>query len=287
MSVRISLALLGLLAMAASVHAAEKPAEKNASQPAQGDIFPYKVHEDHARERDDPSSSSPTTAPGTVAYYTVVRTGSRDEVEPGHSGFAHFFEHMMFRGTDKYSKDAYNDLLKRMGADSNAFTSDDQTVYHIVGPASQLATMMDMESDRFKNLKYSEDGFRTEALAVLGEYNKSASNPFQPMFEKLRDLAYQKHTYKHTTHRLPGRHQGHARLLRVQPRLLRPLLPAGEHHPARRRRRRRPEGDRHGEAVLWRLEEGLQGAGRRGRSRRRPRPRRPTSTGPTRSGPTS
>ena len=41
-------------------------------------------------------------APGQVAYVTMVRTGSRDEVEPGKSGFAHFFEHMMFRGTEKY-----------------------------------------------------------------------------------------------------------------------------------------------------------------------------------------
>jgi len=141
----------------------------------------------------------PYDSPGTVAYYTVVRTGSRDEVEAGHSGFAHFFEHMMFRGTDKYSADKYNDLLKKMGADSNASTADDVTIYHIVGPAGELATMMDMESDRFKNLKYGEDAFRTESLAVLGEYNKGVSNPVQPMFEKLRDLAYEKHTYKHTT----------------------------------------------------------------------------------------
>jgi zinc protease len=58
---------------------------------------------------------------------------------------------------------------------------------------------MDMESDRFKGLKYGEDAFRTESLSVLGEYNKGVSNPVQPMFEKLRDLAYEKHTYKHTT----------------------------------------------------------------------------------------
>ena len=194
MSVRISLALLGLLAVATSVHAAEK----KASQPAQGDIFPYKVHE-ATLENGLTINVIPYDSPGTVAYYTIVRSGSRDEVEPGHSGFAHFFEHMMFRGTEKYSQDEYNDILKRMGADSNAFTSDDQTVYYIVGPASALATMMDMESDRFKNLKYTEEGFRTEALAVLGEYNKNVSNPFQPLFEKLRDQAYQKHTYKHTT----------------------------------------------------------------------------------------
>ena len=141
----------------------------------------------------------PIDSPGTIAYYVVMRTGSRDEVEAGHSGFAHFFEHMMFRGTEKYSKDAYNDVLKRLGADSNAFTADDETVFHMIAPASQLPLIMDIESDRFKNLKYDQDAFRTEALAVFGEYNKSVSNPIQPMFEKLRDLAFEKHTYKHTT----------------------------------------------------------------------------------------
>jgi zinc protease len=128
-----------------------------------------------------------------------VRTGSRNEVEPGHSGFAHFFEHMMFRGTERYSPEAYNQVLKRMGADSNAFTSDDYTNYYVIGPAKELPAIMDVEADRFKNLKYTEDDFKTEALAVLGEYNKGASQPIQPMFEKLSDLAFEKHTYKHTT----------------------------------------------------------------------------------------
>ncbi|MEA2599765.1 MAG: zinc protease [Acidobacteriota bacterium] len=186
MSVRISLLLCGLLTVATAVHAAS------------GDVFPYPVHET-TLANGLKVVVIPYDSPGTVAYYTVVRTGSRDEVEAGHSGFAHFFEHMMFRGTDKYSQDKYNDLLKKVGADFNASTSDDVTIYHIVGPASELATIMDMEADRFKNLKYSEDAFRTESLAVLGEYNKGVSNPIQPMFEKLRDLAYEKHTYKHTT----------------------------------------------------------------------------------------
>jgi zinc protease len=191
-SVRKNFAL-GLLALVALMALSTA-----AGAQSSGDIFPYKVHET-TLDNGLQVVVIPYDSPGTIAYYTVVRTGSRDEVEAGHSGFAHFFEHMMFRGTDKYSTDAYNDLLKRMGADSNAFTADDETVYHMVGPASELPTMMDMESDRFKNLKYTEDAFRTEALAVLGEYNKSASNPFIPMFEKLRDLAYQKHTYKHST----------------------------------------------------------------------------------------
>jgi zinc protease len=191
-SFRISLLLLcGLLAVTPLAGTAQTTA-------ASGDVFPFKIHKT-TLDNGLRVMSIPYDSPGTVAYYIVVRTGSRDEVEPGHSGFAHFFEHMMFRGTDKYSAEAYNEALKRMGADSNANTSDDRTVYHIVGPASALETMMDIESDRFKNLEYGEDAFRTEALAVLGEYNKNVSNPVQPMFEKLRDLAYQKHTYKHTT----------------------------------------------------------------------------------------
>ena len=50
-------------------------------------------------------------SPGLIAYFTVVRTGSRDEVEPGRSGFAHFFEHMMFRGTKKYPGPVYDRIV--------------------------------------------------------------------------------------------------------------------------------------------------------------------------------
>jgi len=188
---RISLALSAALMLGATLAAA-------AEKPSSTDVFPYPVQQT-TLDNGLKVVVIPYDSPGTVAYFTVVRTGSRNEVEPGHSGFAHFFEHMMFRGTEKYPAERYNDLLKRMGADSNASTSDDFTNYYIIGPASQLTTMMDMESDRFKNLKYGEDAFRTESLAILGEYNKGASNPLQPMFEKLNDLAFQKHTYKHTT----------------------------------------------------------------------------------------
>ena len=138
-------------------------------------------------------------SPGIIAYYTVVRTGSRNEVEPGFSGYAHFFEHMMFRGTQKYSTDAYNDVVKRLGADSNAFTTDDWTTYHTVASADALETIMDLESDRFLNLSYSVDDYRTEAGAILGEYNLNFSNPVSLLREKLHDIAFTTHPYKHTT----------------------------------------------------------------------------------------
>ena len=138
-------------------------------------------------------------SPGLIAYYSVVRTGSRNEVEPGKSGFAHFFEHMMFRGTAQFSTEQYNAAIKAMGADSNAFTSDDMTVYHILAGASALPTIVSIEADRFRHLEYGEAEFQKEARAVLGEYNKGASDPLQPMVEALYDHAFEAHTYKHTT----------------------------------------------------------------------------------------
>lgn len=193
MSPRNAAALL-CLALVAAAGAAPAAAQGSGA----GDVFPYPVHQT-VLDNGLQVVVVPYDSPGVVAYYTVVRTGSRQEVEPGHSGFAHFFEHMMFRGTETYSTEEYNDALKAMGADSNAFTTDDWTNYFVVGPASELETIMELESDRFLNLEYTEPEFRTEALAVLGEYNKNASNPFFFMHERLREEAFEEHTYEHTT----------------------------------------------------------------------------------------
>ena len=141
----------------------------------------------------------PYDSPGLVAYYSVVRTGSRNEVEPGKSGFAHFFEHMMFRGTERYSTERYNAEIKAMGADSNAFTAEDMTVYHILAGKAALAKVVEIEADRFRNLKYDQASFEKEARAVLGEYNKGSSDPMQKMAEALYDHAFAVHSYKHTT----------------------------------------------------------------------------------------
>jgi zinc protease len=136
-------------------------------------------------------------APGQIAYVTVVRTGSREEWEPGRSGFAHFFEHMMFRGTRKYPE--FDKVLTAIGADSNAYTSNDVTAYHIVASSDSLEQIIDLESDRFMNLEYSEADFRTEAGAVLGEFNQGRANPFLYLYEKIRETAFDQHTYKHLT----------------------------------------------------------------------------------------
>ncbi len=141
----------------------------------------------------------PMSSGGLVDYWTIVRTGSRDEVEPGRTGFAHFFEHMMFRGTEKYPAEVYTDLTTRIGANINAYTSDDLTAYHLSIAADDLETVMEIESDRFLNLAYPEEMFRTEAGAVYGEYRKNRTNPFFTLYEAVHKAAYDKHTYSHVT----------------------------------------------------------------------------------------
>ncbi len=141
----------------------------------------------------------PMESNGLVAYYSIVRTGSRDEYEPGHSGFAHFFEHMMFRGTKNFPGDVYDKLVTEMGANANAFTSSDVTCYYLQIAAEDLEKTMELESDRFQNLWYEESAFKTEAGAVYGEYRKSVSSPGFFLYEALMNTAFEKHTYKHTT----------------------------------------------------------------------------------------
>jgi zinc protease len=174
------------------------PSDEARSQEGSNAVFPYPIHQT-VLDNGLKVISIPFDSPGVIAYWTVVQSGSRNEIEPGLSGFAHFFEHMMFRGTEKYPKDAYNEVLKSIGADNNAFTTDDYTAYHTLASAEALETIMDIESDRFINLKYSVEDFMTEAGAILGEYNKNYSSPFLTIWEKLREAAYEVHTYKHTT----------------------------------------------------------------------------------------
>lgn len=141
----------------------------------------------------------PFDSPGLAAFFIVMRVGSREEVEPGKTGFAHFFEHMMFRGTDKYSKKEYSEILKSIGASANANTSLDRTVYHMTGNAAMLDKMFELEADRFMYLKYSIQDFKTEAGAVKGEYTKNYANPRMKLYEATMDTAYVNHTYSHTT----------------------------------------------------------------------------------------
>ncbi|HEX8287689.1 MAG TPA: pitrilysin family protein [Pyrinomonadaceae bacterium] len=141
----------------------------------------------------------PTDYKNLVSLYTVVGAGSRNEVEPKKSGYAHFFEHLMFRGSENFPPGSFDEVMKKAGASSNAYTSDDRTVYHATFAKEDLDEIMRLEADRFQRLKFSEEQFKTEAGAVLGEYNKNSASPTFKMYEVLRETAFKNHTYSHTT----------------------------------------------------------------------------------------
>ena len=141
----------------------------------------------------------PTDYPNLVALYIVVGAGSRNEVEKNKSGYAHFFEHLMFRGSENYPPGSFDVVMKKAGASSNASTWDDKTIYHETFAKEDLDAVMRLEADRFQRLKFSEEQFKTEAGAVLGEYNKNSASPTFKMYEVLRETAFNNHTYSHTT----------------------------------------------------------------------------------------
>jgi zinc protease len=141
----------------------------------------------------------PTGFPNLVSVQIPVQTGSRNEVEPGKSGFAHFFEHLMFRGTPSNPPERYREIMGKAGARDNAGTGDDYTHYYSTFAKEHLEKVIALYADMFQHLAYSEADFKTEARAILGEYNKNSANPIQKLFEVQRERYYQAHPYKHTT----------------------------------------------------------------------------------------
>jgi zinc protease len=105
----------------------------------------------------------------------------------------------MFRGSENFPAGMFDKIMQKAGASSNAYTSDDRTVYHATFAKEDLEEIIKLDADRFQHLKYTEEQFKTEAGAVLGEYNKNISSPFTKLYEVMRETAYKKHTYSHTT----------------------------------------------------------------------------------------
>ncbi len=189
-----------LLCLPSAILAQRTPgaATREKTPPKEKKIFPYQYKLDEL-----PNGlhliTIPTDFPNLVAVYTVVRTGSRNEVEAHKSGYAHLFEHLMFRGSEHYTPQQRDAILRRAGADDNAYTTDDRTVYHEVFSKEDLDKILELNADTFQRLKYSQDGYKTETKAVLGEFNKNSADPSEKIFEVLRATAYLKHTYEHTT----------------------------------------------------------------------------------------
>jgi zinc protease len=169
-----------------------------ASALADEPVFPYEVH-----SRTLPNGLTvhvvPMPSPGVVAYYTWMKVGSRDEVDAGKTGFAHFFEHLLFYGSEQLGGDAREKAVQRLGADENAWTWFDETVFHGVIPASKLPDYVAIEADRFQHLHLTPDDVRKESGAVYGEFRKGQADPGNQVDVAVQQTAFRVHPYHHDT----------------------------------------------------------------------------------------
>lgn len=141
----------------------------------------------------------PLPGTGLVAHQAWVRAGSGREVRNGETGYAHFFEHLMFHGTASMPRDQREAALLRMGVTENAWTSDDATVYHQLAGADRIGELMAIEADRFAHLHLTAEGVRREAGAVQGELRKGKASPDRAALDGLAAAAFRVHPYHHST----------------------------------------------------------------------------------------
>lgn len=132
----------------------------------------------------------------TVSLYTFFRVGSRNE-RPGRTGMAHFFEHMMFNGAEKYGPKEFDRVLESLGGTSNAYTSNDLTVYFEDFPSEALETVIDLEADRMRSLAIDPAMFESEREVVKEERRYRVDNDvFGTMEESLSSLMFRAHPYR-------------------------------------------------------------------------------------------
>jgi zinc protease len=131
-----------------------------------------------------------------VSLYTFFQVGSRNE-RPGITGISHLFEHMMFNGAKKYGPKMFDKTLESNGGRSNAYTSNDMTVYYDDFAADSLETVLDLESDRMRSLRISQETLTSERQVVMEERRVRVDNDIAGiMDEELGTLVYKAHPYR-------------------------------------------------------------------------------------------
>lgn len=135
-------------------------------------------------------------AAGTVAVQMWYRVGGKDDPE-GRSGFAHLFEHMMFKSTRHMPPEMFDRLTEDVGGQNNAFTSEDVTVYQNEVPANHLERLLWAEAERLAGLSVDQANFDSERAVVQEEFRQRVlAEPYGRLFEALYGLAYEQHPYK-------------------------------------------------------------------------------------------
>ena len=130
-----------------------------------------------------------------VVQMIWYRVGGADE-PPGHSGIAHFLEHLMFKGTDTVGPNQFSAIVEAQGGDDNAFTTWDYTAYFQRVAADRLDLVMGMEADRMRNLRLTEDDVTTERQVILEERSqRTDSSPGALLSEQMRAAQFQNSPY--------------------------------------------------------------------------------------------
>jgi predicted Zn-dependent peptidase len=123
--------------------------------------------------------------------------GAKDE-RPGRTGFAHLFEHMMFKGSRNVEPEQHTSIVSSVGGQANAYTTEDATVYWQTVPSQYLPLVLWMEADRMASLRIDERTFRNEREVVKEERRMRIENqPYGRLNEILFDYAFTRHPYKH------------------------------------------------------------------------------------------
>src|SRR5687768_13999396 len=125
--------------------------------------------------------------------------GSKNE-KPGRTGFAHLFEHMMFKGSKNVEPEGHPSYISSVGGQSNAYTNEDATVFWETVPAQYLPLALWLEADRLASLRIEEKVFQTEREVVKEERRMRIENqPYGRLNEIVYDQAFTVHPYKHPT----------------------------------------------------------------------------------------
>lgn len=130
-----------------------------------------------------------------VTHQVWYRVGAADEVR-GQSGMAHFFEHLMFKGTREIAAGDFSRMIARNGGDDNAQTSWDYTLYFQRIARDRLELVMRMEADRMRNLRFSDETFASERDVVVEERRlRVDNNPGAVLGERMRAMLFPHHPY--------------------------------------------------------------------------------------------
>jgi zinc protease len=125
--------------------------------------------------------------------------GSKNE-RPGRTGFAHLFEHMMFKGSKNVEPESHTSIIASVGGRSNAYTTEDETVFWQTLPAQYLPLAVWLEADRMATLRLDDEAFRREREVVKEERRMRVENqPYGRLSEIIYDNAFTTHPYKHPT----------------------------------------------------------------------------------------